>query len=518
MKGKVPVNDDAGLEKEADVMGAKAVQMAAKDNDGMIQQKSASNDALAQLVADNNTIEDNEEEFGISSNQTLESVEESKQNKEETLNKDLEIIPKDKVKDTKNGDFLKNHFANKIRREKLVSGEKHGQGMAEQLARGGDGKNENINNFRAGEGKYEKNKDGKGWALEDPGFGIGDQGAEAAPEALSENLMDLVRLAKYDDTASASVLELANGGKDLKDDQMWNLIVVNSKFMSYIKEGMTVNKIIPDSTVENVLKIKQNDAQWGTSIGGSLAHEKNYDQGLTGEEATANFGLDYGGYKDGTLKSNGKEGAGGGNHSTYVFDTEADDKGRTLKAVPNVFYMKVAIPAVNLPDVKVPVHGNVKFWAQKKVFDIRSQMSGKELKKLADSSGASEGEMRDSLIKKLAILDLFINRSKVDANMLTTLTADKKKNKEDPLTNMGMTKPSTRLQTEFGTINQEYHTGYFPVPEGSGLWLKDATGVDTLVGEFIANPENSNTVEWGNLNEDLIGQKLTENGNLIAKK
>ena len=49
MKGEVPVNDDAGLEKEADVMGAKAVQMAAKENGGVVQQVSASNKAVAQL-------------------------------------------------------------------------------------------------------------------------------------------------------------------------------------------------------------------------------------------------------------------------------------------------------------------------------------------------------------------------------------------------------------------------------------------------------------------------------------
>jgi len=49
MKGEVPVNDDAGLENEADVMGAKAVQMAAKENGGVVQQVSASNKAVAQL-------------------------------------------------------------------------------------------------------------------------------------------------------------------------------------------------------------------------------------------------------------------------------------------------------------------------------------------------------------------------------------------------------------------------------------------------------------------------------------
>jgi hypothetical protein len=44
MKGKVPVNDDAGLEKEADVMGAKAVQMASMEEEEPVQQKQVHTD------------------------------------------------------------------------------------------------------------------------------------------------------------------------------------------------------------------------------------------------------------------------------------------------------------------------------------------------------------------------------------------------------------------------------------------------------------------------------------------
>jgi hypothetical protein len=52
MKGKVPVNDDAGLEKEADVMGAKAVQMASMEEEEPVQQKAISNHgSVAQLGA-----------------------------------------------------------------------------------------------------------------------------------------------------------------------------------------------------------------------------------------------------------------------------------------------------------------------------------------------------------------------------------------------------------------------------------------------------------------------------------
>ncbi len=577
MKGEVPVNDDAGLEKEADVMGAKAVQMAAKENGGVVQQISSSNNAVAQLgmfdwmksmykgakrMLGFGEEEKKKEKFvGVNPWKTEENQnvindkyqekidEKVKERNHQTLfenlpfnpaiedtepakGQDLSIIPKGKVEGIKKGivvadgekgeadndrkNDLEKHFKEKIRRQELVSKQKHGQGMAEQIAKGGDGNNENVDNFT---------KD------------------EVAPEAMSQNLMDLVSLTKYDDTASASVLELANGGSDLSDQDMWNLIVVNSKLMSYIKEGMTVNKIIPDETVKHVIKYKQTSADRTddekdydkkrkvTKIGGSVAHEMNYNQGLTGEESTANFGLDYSGYKSDTLRSDGtsildnqwenrkntdKELA----HSDYVFDAAADEKGRTLKAVPNVFYMKVAIPAVNLPDVKVPVHGYVQNWANNKLHEIQTIMGNpNELLLLATSLGAkNSNEMSESLTKKLAILNLFNERSKVDKGMLTTLTADKKKNKEDPLTNMGMTKPSSRLQTEFGTINQEYHIGLFDVPEGSGLWLKDATGVDTLVGQFVQNPNNSNQIEWGSLDENIINKKLTENSDLRKKK
>ena len=411
------------------------------------------------------------------------------------------VKPKRKEFDNRNLNIdiamLEKHIGAKASQQKLVAGEKHGQGMAEQLARGGDGTNNLVNNFT---------------------------GEAVAPKVMSQTLMDLVKLTKYDDTASASVLELANGDKDLQDEQMWNLVVVNSKFMSYIRPGMKINKIIPDSTIQNILKTKQNSSN-GTRVGGSVAHEMNYNQELTGEEATANFGLDYGGYLEDTLNAHGTL-AKKSELSSYVYKTDVDVKGRTLKAVPNVFYIKVAIPDNRLDDVKVPVHGNIMRWAEEKLSDIEKVLYppqtsalgwGKHrnrtlMKALGKKVGANNREMYTSLSKKFKILTRFIDRAKVDENMLTTLTADQKKNKEDPLTNMGMTKPGSRLQTEFGTINQEYHIkGPIDVPQGSGLWLKDATGVDKLVGQFISNPENSNKLEWGDLNTDLIQAKLAEN-------
>ncbi len=50
MKGKVAVNDDAGLEREADVMGAKAIQTKLKDNQNKMQVIAGNNSGkLAQL-------------------------------------------------------------------------------------------------------------------------------------------------------------------------------------------------------------------------------------------------------------------------------------------------------------------------------------------------------------------------------------------------------------------------------------------------------------------------------------
>ncbi len=56
MKGKVNVNDDKGLENEADVMGAKALQMKSKSQSAMVSpsNKSVQNTSTAQLVSASN--------------------------------------------------------------------------------------------------------------------------------------------------------------------------------------------------------------------------------------------------------------------------------------------------------------------------------------------------------------------------------------------------------------------------------------------------------------------------------
>ena len=55
-KGNIPVNDNAGLEKEADVMGAKAANMSSSVADDKILQKKSSNSAIHQLVGERLTV------------------------------------------------------------------------------------------------------------------------------------------------------------------------------------------------------------------------------------------------------------------------------------------------------------------------------------------------------------------------------------------------------------------------------------------------------------------------------
>lgn len=83
------------------------------------------------------------------------------------------------------------------------------------------------------------------------------------------------------------------------------------------------------------------------------------------------------------------------------------------------------------------------------------------------------------------------------------------KNEEDPLTNLGMTKPGARLQNKFGTINQEYHLhGFINLPDDSGLYLKDQTGKDKLVGQLV---KKNGALAWSGLKSVLIQAALREN-------
>ena len=387
---------------------------------------------------------------------------------------------------------LSGHIGAKARQQELVMGGKHGQGMAEDIALGNDGAGAGQGDAFGGGGSYKQGFKQKGHGQYQKGWkqtGEADPESEVSPEKMSKTLMDLVALTQFDDTASASVLELANKGTDLADRQMWNLILVNSKMMTYIQPGMKINKIIPDFQVRNVMTVGQTTMEWGSAIGGSVASAQNYE-GLTGEEAISNFGLDYSGYGEGTTNWDGSKSAAGGALPQYVFKDGADKEGRTLNTVKNVFFINITLPQDAEKDAKVPVHPNVRNWALAKLANINEMLASPQLlEAAAQEAGATAQEMAAKLAEKLAVLQLFLERSAVEEGALTTLDAEGNKNKEDPLTNMGITKPSSRLQTQFGTINQEYFKKtYVKVPEGSGLWLKDSTGKDTQVATYALNP------------------------------
>jgi hypothetical protein len=344
-------------------------------------------------------------------------------------------------------------------------------------------------------------------------------------EARSRVLMGLADLIKYDNASHEDVVNLANAGTDLNSAQMWHVVAGNARFMDNIKPGLTINKILPDEAIGNVLAHKQTFVDKdprtgavrfaGTALAGSVADERYYEK-LTGEQAIANFGLDYGGYSPGTLKADTVTPAQGGNHSSYVVDAQPDSQGRALAAVPNVFYIKAPVPDSSLDQVKVPVHANVANWAKGKLDEINATLADDQaIKSLAQQAGGTEEEMRAKLAEKKAMLETFNANSKVDNGMTTTVRSNGAggfvKNTEDPLTNLGMTKPGDRLQSDFSTINQEYHIeNRFNVPPGARLYLKDATGKDQEVGQLI---NHNGRVEFGNLNTEVINAKLDENRN-----
>ena len=110
------------------------------------------------------------------------------------------------------------------------------------------------------------------------------------------------------------------------------------------------------------------------------------------------------------------------------------------------------------------------------------------------------------------IIDKFIKHSGFSSKMAVSTKEDgKSKNEDDPLTNLGMTKPSARLINQFSTINQEYHLGghRIPIPKDSGLYLKDSTGEDKLVAMFISDEDGN--LKWDSINDVLIGQAIQEN-------
>ena len=521
MKGKVPVNDDAGLENEADVMGAKSVQMAAKDNEEVIQQKSGSSNGVAQLGMMDSVRsffgfgekkDKKEEEFGVNPSE-VEAIPEGQENKHSLITlsknperfnkeekdkihnsktnakKDLEVIPKGSVdgvknvgkkrdKDGKEKGTLEKLLAKNIERNKLI-GVKGGQGRAAELSgankvqdhlglkdSGIEEEIQNIGNVK----KSAKLLDKK----------VSEEGIRKDTFKESLEVLDsrLNKFLMFDNSAKKSVL-LKSGEGSLSDEEKWNIIQINSEFMSFIKEGSSINKIIPDNAVQTIIQVGKMDAAYdNNTLGGSVADSTNYDDGLRGNEAISNFGLDYSGYEeisenqDGTKTTSKLEGSKKvdeygkwGALPSYVKEVGRDKEGhRKIKAVQNVFYVNVKLNKEEAENVRVPIHQNIIDYAN----EMHDKMINNPNKNFA----------------KLMILEKFTKRAASISDMtLSTLSDGKSKNSEDPLTNLGMTRAGSRLITKFGTINQEYHMNgtRIQVKADSGLWLKDSTGKDIQV-------------------------------------
>lgn len=432
MKGKVNVNDDAGLEKEADVMGAKALQL---KYHASLQTKLSS--------------------------PTTQTIQRNKF--KEAAN----------IEAAKEGGMLDQHIKEKGDQTKLI-GVKGGQGRAAELSGAAD---------------VQKNL----------GLKEGADSQTGIKESLQKLMVKVSAFLAFDNSANASVLADAyNGG--LSDEEKWNVIVINSEFMSLIKPGLSINKIIPDNKVNNIVATGNMNASkpedlakaWDNALGGSVADSTNYDDGLKANQAVANFGLDYGGYEEiddqgkahplyrnrriADISPNDKdrEGVdkGWAGLSPYVKEVGRDNKGHAkLDTVPNVFYVKVQVPEKELPKFKVPLHESILEYARKKYNDVEPLIY----------SPAADPQKKAEAKYKFEILTRFFKYAKADDGMtVSSLSDGKTKNIEDPLTNLGITKPGSRLITQYGTLNQEYHLGeVVPVNINSGLWLKDSTGQDT---------------------------------------
>lgn len=387
------------------------------------------------------------------------------------------------------------HLAERAKQQALLNTDKHGQGMAEELARKGGPGGSNL--FAQG----------------------------TAPLAMSQALRDLVALTKYDSLKKKDVL-LRSGEGSLTEAEKWTLAEVNNKMMQYIQPGMTINKIIPDGTVRSIVENGYMSDFGGPNnkVGGSVAHKMNYDQGLTGAESVANFGLDYASYTDVDYKNNPvevkqgkalesglkptfKKGPVPENlwHSPY---TRENDQGQ-LTPVENVFYVQFELPENRLDNVTVPIHPELITWAKKNLMLLKG--IGKLDAELASRfPAAAAQELRAEAARKRSILESFLAKVTKNGPQVTRKLQGQGSNPQDPLTNLGMTRKGSRLTTEFGTINQEYYLSeYFELPQGSGLWLKDASGVDQQVGTLSTNDEGE--LRWGELNQALMDQRLRVN-------
>ena len=297
---------------------------------------------------------------------------------------------------------------------------------------------------------------------------------EKTPEEQSALIMKIATFARYENVSNKSVLAKYNeeDPTSLSDVDKWSLIVGNSEFMKYIASGMTINKIIPDSALKDMAGL--------TVLRGSTARAQNYE-GISGADAISNFGLDYSGYqtedKSDTISKTSKWSG----LPEYVAAKNNGDHS-DLDTLKNVFYLQMTLPAKNMSMVKVPIHKNLRTFARRRLAEVLEtlDMYGRDA-----SLRKGALPMVNALEEKREMLERFLKFSLFSSSMEVSAKEDgETKNPDDPLTNLGMTKPSARLKGTFQTINQEYHVGPIVLPEGSGLWLKDDSKKDTQVAKL----------------------------------
>ena len=416
--------------------------------------------------------ESNGSSTGGSSSQKLSESDLMKRNKENLERREK----RKKIRENNSG--LEKHIQTKGKINEILDSAKNSAEEKEKL-RSSVKDGQSPSGTKAGQGDIEK--------LLDPANELRTDIAQT-PEEQSALLMKLATFSRFENVSDKSVLAKYNEDdpSSLSDLDKWALVVGNSELMEYIADNMTINKIIPDSKVKSIIEIGKMHPDFADAVGGSVANSSNYE-GLKGSEAVSNFGLDYGGYQ-----KDDKSGMVAGDKdwglSPYV---EAKVKGNNdeLDTVKNVFYVQMKVPKAHIQNIKVPIHSNLRSYASTRL---------EEVQEMLDKTGKLDKKIVKGLEDKKVILKRFLKCSTYSSKMAVSTKEDgSTKNPHDPLTNLGMTKPSSRLKNSFTTINQEYHLGdvNIPVPESSGLWLKDETGKDTQIATF-ARASQTEGLKW----------------------
>lgn len=312
----------------------------------------------------------------------------------------------------------------------------------------------------------------------------------------TEQIMTMITLRNFDKIARKDP-------KKMNDEEKFTVIHANQILSKDIRKGVIINKIIPENQVSQRLQntLGFTDRNSGTfvntslTMGGSVATEKNYEN-ITGSESVANFGLDYGGYKDQKTKVQ---------KDTYQSPYTAKKSDDSFSTVNRVFFIKVNMPDDKVQNLKVPVAQELIDFATNLIVQSKAFISDTSWRK-----DESTQELRAKAQEKMVIAARFLE---VAAAGLVSFSrnGDGSKNTEDPLNETGMTTKGSRVMEVIGpdglsvedyrTINQEYfYQGFLSFPESTEIWLKDDKGQDTK----IAILTKVSPPTWNVLEPDLV--------------